>query len=320
MSVIGFDTSNYTTSIAFFDGINGENHSKLLPVKEGALGLRQSDAVFHHTASLPELSGRLFSHISADTVTAVGVSTRPRAVEGSYMPCFLVGFSHAKMLADTLHVPLIECSHQQGHIASSLWSASRLDLMDRPHLAWHLSGGTTELLLVEPDGCNVRCNRIGGTTDISAGQLIDRAGQLLQLPFPSGKHLDALSNRAIREDVFSVKCNHMEFSLSGVENKVQQYRASHNDPAETAAFTLRCVCNAIIKATIQAMKAYPDLPVVFSGGVASNSMLRKMCEPFTPVFAQHQFSTDNALGVAVLAYRLQEGSNDTKDTFHHSGK
>ena len=76
MSVIGFDTSNYTTSIAYFDGVNGENHSKLLPVKEGMLGLRQSDAVFHHTASLPELSGRLFSHISVNDITAVGVEIK----------------------------------------------------------------------------------------------------------------------------------------------------------------------------------------------------------------------------------------------------
>ncbi len=303
MSVIGFDTSNYTTSIAYFDGEMGENHSKLLPVKEGALGLRQSDAVFHHTASLPELSGRLFSHISIDSVTAVGVSTRPRAVEGSYMPCFLVGVSHAKLLADALHVPIFECSHQQGHVAASLWSASKIELMDQPHLAWHLSGGTTELLLVEPEGRNVCCSRIGGTTDISAGQLIDRTGQLLNLPFPSGKHLDALSKEAERGDVFSVKCNNREFSLSGVQNKVQQYQETYHNPVETAAFALRCVCDGIIRATMQAMKDYPNLPVVFSGGVASNSMLRDLCQPLNPVFAQPQYSTDNALGVAVLAYR-----------------
>ncbi len=307
MSVIGFDTSNYTTSIAYFDGTNGENCSRLLPVKEGALGLRQSDAVFHHTASLPELSGRLFSHISADSITAVGVSTRPRAVEGSYMPCFTVGFSHAKMLSDALRVPLIECSHQQGHIAASLWSASRMDLMDQPHLAWHLSGGTTELLLVEPEGGRVHCKRIGGTTDISAGQLIDRTGQLLDLAFPAGKQLDILSAQSEKNDVFSVKCSNMEFSFSGVQNKVQQYYAKHNDPVETAAFALRCVCDGIIRATKQAMTCYPGLPVVFSGGVASNSMLRDLCKPFDPIFAQPQYSTDNALGVAVLAYRLQEG-------------
>jgi len=307
MSVIGFDTSNYTTSIAYFDGKNGKNCSQLLPVREGELGLRQSDAVFHHTKSLPELSGRLFSHIAIDTVTAVGVSIRPRAVEGSYMPCFMVGYSHAKLLADVLGVPLVECSHQQGHIAASLWSADRLDLMEVPHLAWHLSGGTTELLLIEPEGTNVSCKRIGGTTDISAGQLIDRTGQMLKLPFPSGKHLDMLSKDAQNGDVFRVKCPGTDFSLSGVQNKVQQYHSSAESAGETAAYALRCICAAVQQATNNALKMYPGLPVVFSGGVASNTMLRDMMQPFAPVFAQPQYSTDNAMGVAVLTFRAQEG-------------
>ena len=306
MKTIGFDTSNYTTSIAYFDGSDGVNCSRLLPVKPGELGLRQSDAVFSHTKSLPELSGRLFSHVKGHDVGAIAVSTRPRAVEGSYMPCFMVGFSHAKLLADSLGVPLFEVSHQQGHVAACLWSAGRLDLMDKPHLAWHLSGGTTELLLVEPDGKNVKCSHIGGTTDISAGQLIDRTGVMLDLPFPAGKHLDALSREAVNTDVFKVKCPGLEFSLSGVQNKVQQY-AQSNPPAETAAYALRCVCTAVLSATKNAQKVYPGLEVVFSGGVASNSMLRQVMEPFGAVFSEPQFSTDNAMGVAVLAHRLMEG-------------
>ena len=304
MSVIGIDTSNYTTSIAFFDGVSGENCSKLLPVKQGELGLRQSDAVFAHIKSLPELSGRLFSHVEKGSITAVGVSTRPRAVEGSYMPCFMVGYSHAKMLSDALGVPLVECSHQQGHIAAALWSANRLDLMDKPHLAWHLSGGTTELLLVEPDGKNVKCTCIGGTSDISAGQLIDRTGQLLEVPFPSGKMLDMLSREACNTDVFRVKCTESTFSLSGVQNKVSQYFEKSGNKAETAAFALRCVCNAVMQATINANHKYPGLPVVFSGGVASNSMLRQEFSGTDAVFALPQFSTDNAMGVAVLTHRL----------------
>ena len=143
MSVIGFDTSNYTTSIAYFDGETAENCSRLLDVKHGELGLRQSDAVFQHVKSLPELSDRLFSDVDIASVTAIGVSTQPRAVNGSYMPCFMVGISHAKLLADALHVPLVEVSHQQGHVAAALFGANALDLMDKPHLAWHLSGGTT---------------------------------------------------------------------------------------------------------------------------------------------------------------------------------
>ena len=304
MSVVGFDTSNYTTSIAYFDGISGVNCSQLLPVKEGQLGLRQSDAVFHHTKSLPELSGRLFSHVRKDVISAIGVSTRPRAVDGSYMPCFMVGYSHAKLLSDALCVPLFEVSHQQGHVAASLWSAGRLDLMDQPHLAWHLSGGTTELLLVEPDGMNVKCSRIGGTTDISAGQLIDRTGVMLGLPFPAGKHLDALSGESKGREVFKVKCPEMEFSLSGVQNKVQQFHKGDN--AETAAYALRCVAYAVRKATENALKAYPGLEVVFSGGVASNSMLRQLTADLHPIYCAPQYSTDNAMGVAVLTKRLLE--------------
>lgn len=309
MFVVGFDTSNYTTSIAVYDGNSGENCSKLLPVKEGALGLRQSDAVFSHIQSLPELSDRLFSHIDSGDIAAVGVSTQPRAVEGSYMPCFTVGYSHAKLLADSMHIPLYTCSHQQGHVAACLWSANRLDLMDVPHLAWHLSGGTTELLLVEPIAGSVRCTKIGGTTDISAGQLIDRTGQLLGLHFPSGKQLDNLSKNAVDREVFCVKCPALEFSLSGVQNKVSEYYTRTNNPSETAAYALRCIVKAVCKATDNARKSYPDLPVVFSGGVASNSLLRDMTRYFDPIFAEPQFSTDNAMGTAILAYRALEKQN-----------
>ena len=306
MCVIGFDTSNYTTSIAYFDGKSGTNCSRLLPVKEGALGLRQSDAVFHHTQSLPELSGRLFSNLDIGEVKAIGVSTRPRAVEGSYMPCFTVGYSHGKMLADALKVPLFSFSHQQGHIAASLWSAGRLDLMERPHLAWHLSGGTTELLLVTPDGKNVSCEKIGGTSDISAGQLIDRTGQLIGLPFPSGKHLDALCASCDNADFFRVKCQQQTFSLSGVQNKVNAYFENHS-PEETASYAINSVAHAVLTATINARKTYPGLPVVFSGGVASNSTLRHVMKPVDPVFCEPQYSTDNAIGIAVLTYLAMEG-------------
>ena len=181
-----------------------------------------------------------------------------------------------------------------------------MELMDQPHLAWHLSGGTTELLLVEPEEKNVRCTRIGGTSDISAGQLIDRTAQLLSLPFPGGKHLDELSRNARMKETFKVKCANREFSLSGVQNKVQQFHASHGDAAETAAYALRCVTKAVYLASEQAMKDYPGLRIVFSGGVASNSMLRELVAPLNPLFPEPRYSTDNAMGVAVLADRITE--------------
>lgn len=177
-------------------------------------GCGQSDALFSHVKRLPELTARLRQLGFWMGSLAVGASATPREVEGSYMPCFLAGVSQAKVLADVLGVPYYFCSHQQGHLAAAAWSSGHLELLDAPFLAWHLSGGTTELLRVQPEGVNVRAAAIGGTSDISAGQLIDRTGQVLGLNFPAGKELDRLSQTADKELSFPVKVKDMTFSLS----------------------------------------------------------------------------------------------------------
>lgn len=306
MRTLGFDTSNYTTSVAAFNGVSGENCSRLLDVRPGELGLRQSDALFAHVKRLPEMTDELFAALPKDTIRAIGASTRPRAVDGSYMPCFLAGSSQAQTLARILDVPFYAFSHQQGHIAAALWSAGRMELMHTPHLAWHLSGGTTELLLVEPDGKNVKAEKLGGTSDISAGQLIDRTGKLLGLPFPAGKSIDALSRGSDCRDRYRVKLHGLEFSFSGIQNKAEAFYAATNSPADTARFVMNCIVTCIADATRAALAEKPGLPVVFSGGVASNSMLRERMREFSPVFAEPQYSTDNAMGIAVLT-ALQEG-------------
>ena len=307
MAVLAFDTSNYTTSVAVYNGEEGYNVSQLLDVAQGSLGLRQSDALFAHVKRLPELTDRLFSHVGEIPLEAIGVSTRPRAVEGSYMPCFLAGISQARVLGAALGIPVYSFSHQQGHIAASLWGSGHMELMDKPHLAWHLSGGTTELLRVTPEGTSVHAEKIGGTTDISAGQLIDRTGKLLGLPFPSGKHLDALSRQAAGKDRFKVKVKGTEFSLSGVQNKVEQY-AQAASPEETAGYCLRCLIGAILDATKNALELYPEASVVFAGGVSSNHLLRESCGRLPAIFCPPQYSTDNALGTAILAWRSHHES------------
>ena len=77
MLTLGFDTSNYTTSVAAFDGVGGRNCSRLLDVKPGELGLRQSDALFAHVKRLPELVQALCASVELKDITAIGVSTRP---------------------------------------------------------------------------------------------------------------------------------------------------------------------------------------------------------------------------------------------------
>lgn len=310
MEVLGLDTSNYTTSCALFDGVGGENRGRLLEVRLGELGLRQSDALFQHVKRLPQLLETLGEGRDLSGVGAVGASTRPRAVEGSYMPCFLAGASLGQSLARVLGVPFHAFSHQQGHLAAAAWSAGRLDLLDRPFLAWHLSGGTTELLRVEPGaaGEGPRAERLGGTSDISAGQLIDRTGVLLGLPFPAGKAVDQLSRGADAREKFPVKLNGLEFSLSGMENKVQQKQASGEKPENIAAFVLETVCGVVRRATAEAQRQHPGLPVLCSGGVASNGRLRQVLGGSCgAVFAQPQFSTDNAMGTAILTWRARRG-------------
>ena len=309
MPVLGLDTSNYTTSAAVFDGEGGRNQGRLLEVRPGELGLRQSDALFQHVKHLPEVVEALLGEEGLGTVQAVGASTRPRAVEGSYMPCFLAGASQGQVLSQVLGVPFYAFSHQQGHLAAAAWSAGRLDLLDRPFLAWHLSGGTTELLRVEPeeDRVAVRAEILGGTSDISAGQLIDRTGVLLGLSFPAGKEVEKLSRQAQKREYYKVKVKDLTFSLSGMENKVRQMVQRGEEPAEVAWFAQETVCRVVQACTKAAMEAYPGLPVLCSGGVASNGRLKELLrQNCGALFAQPQFSTDNAMGTAVLTWRALE--------------
>lgn len=300
MTVLGLDTSNYTTSAAWFDGAQGHNEGRLLEVQPGRLGLRQSEALFQHVKRLPEI----VKGLEQREIQAVGASTRPREVEGSYMPCFLAGASFGESMAHVLNVPFYAFSHQQGHLAAAAWSAGRLDLLEQPFLAWHLSGGTTELLKVEPEGCSVRAEIIGGASDLSAGQLIDRAGVLLGLAFPAGKALDELAQTEIHSDCYAVKLKNLTFSLSGIENQIKELAARQKPPAYIASFTLNTIAQVVRRATQEAQARWPGLPVLCSGGVASNRRLRSVLTQ--AVFAQPQFSTDNAMGVAILTHRARK--------------
>ncbi|MBR1863547.1 MAG: peptidase M22, partial [Ruminococcus sp.] len=197
---LGLDTSNYTTSCALYDSASGEVFSckEMLPVREGERGLRQSDAVFHHTRQLPELMEELFSmaeerYEKYDKITAVAYSYAPREVPGSYMPCFLVGENTARSISAAMGVPVFRTSHQKGHILAALYSCEELGMLEgeREFLAFHVSGGTTDLLLCRPGGDGLfQISEIGRSSDLKAGQCIDRIGVRLGLGFPCGAELE----------------------------------------------------------------------------------------------------------------------------------
>ena len=224
------------------------------------------------------------------------------------MPCFLAGESVARSAAHLLSVPLFAVSHQQGHIAAAALSAGRLDLLDGSLLAWHLSGGTSELLLVRQGADGLPgCTCVGGTTDLAAGQFIDRTGALLGLPFPSGAALDKLALQARPEKGFAPKVADSRFSLSGMQNQVEN-RQKAAEPAQLARFALETVANAVVKASDQAVRRYGG-PILCAGGVMASEVIRaRMREAFGDAvyFAEPALSGDNAVGAAVLASRLYE--------------
>ena len=301
--ILGIDTSNYTTSAAaYHPKSSAVCHSRrLLPVKAGELGLRQSDALFHHVRQLPQVLEEALAGEEGPPL-AVCASDRPRSLPDSYMPCFLAGRTAGFSAAAAARVPFYAASHQNGHIAAALWSAGRTDLLDRPFLAFHVSGGTFELLRVEPDREEVfRPAILAATADISAGQLIDRVGQMLGLGFPAGPALEKLALAGRWEGKLRPAFQGRNCCLSGMENKAARLLAEGTSPADLCRFVLATVSAVLCRMAEEALAEEGPLPLVFSGGVMANSILREeLSRSFSCSFAAPEFSADNAAGAALI--------------------
>ena len=270
---LGIDTSNYATSLAVFDTA-GEvvcAKKRFLPVKAGQLGLRQSDALFHHTVALPEMMQELAQEFDLTQIDAVGVSQKPRPVEGSYMPCFLAGVNAATAFAHAKGIPLVLTTHQQGHAAAALFAAKGEQLFAEKVLLFHISGGTTDLLLCDQVR---RITTLGTSTDLYAGQAVDRVGVRLGFGFPAGA-------------------------------EVSRLLAAGKTPEYVCKYCLLCVADTVVKMTKAAQKEYPGLPVVCAGGVMSSDIIRAWVQKRLPqvYFVPGQYSSDNAIGVSILAAR-----------------
>ncbi len=315
--ILGLDTSNYTTSAALLQlesGLVLRQEKQLLPVKAGAAGLRQSDAVFHHTKQLPVLLERLGEMLQEETLCAIGVSDAPRRAPGSYMPCFLVGSGMARSLSVALGIPVFATSHQVGHILAALYSAGQLSRVDEPFLAFHVSGGTTDLLYWEPTSdhdWNITC--CGTSLDLKAGQAIDRVGLQLGLQFPCGKALERLAMDSMKQDYLKPVIRQGNCCLSGLENRCQRLLEQGESPAEIAGFCLRSVGETLAAMVEAALAQYGALPVLYAGGVMSNHLIRPRLASLAKEswFAASEFACDNAAGTALYAY-LQMKERSTK--------
>ena len=314
--ILGIDTSNYTTSLGLVTP-GGEivaNIKRPLPVREGERGLRQSDALFAHTKNMPSAMEELREVLGEGKLLAVGVSSRPRNVDGSYMPCCLSGVAVANAVAATNGIPLYTFSHQCGHIMAALVSCENQALQNASSFgAFHVSGGTTEVLSVRPASGGFLSDHVGGTKDLNAGQIIDRIGVALGLSFPCGPALEALALQYTGKiPKRKPSLDGCYVNLSGLENMALSLYRETNDRAMVAAFVLGHIGDALSGMARAYTEQHGKGTILFAGGVMCNSIIRKkLTEVTDAAFATPLLSADNAVGIACLAARSYQ--QDCKD-------
>ncbi|NLZ32378.1 MAG: O-sialoglycoprotein endopeptidase [Firmicutes bacterium] len=307
-SFLGIDCSAYTTSMALVDGEERLLWERrlALPVRRGALGLRQSEAVFAHIKNLPPLWEEGAARLKDAPLAAVAASTRPRPVAGSYMPVFKVSEAAGTLISRTLGLPFYAFSHQEGHIAAALWSCG---LPPGPYLAVHLSGGTTELLsVVVKEGASLEIARIGGGSDLHAGQFVDRVGVAMGLSFPAGSALEDWARRGRSGGVtLPVAVKGTAISFSGPASHALRLLQRGVDPHDLARAVETCIADSLAQALHAACVQGDYTAILVAGGVAANSFIRRRLVqkgPRLPFhFASPSFAGDNAAGLAVLAER-----------------
>lgn len=324
---IGIDTSNYRTSVSAVDEKGNAVFQKavLLDVAHGERGLRQSDAFFRHSNRLPEYLRELLNSIDTESVSAIGVSERPRRVEGSYMPCFMAGVNAAGILGSALDVPVYGFSHQEGHAAAILESDGSVP--PERSLFFHLSGGTTEALLCSPDGNGYDMEIAGGTLDISIGQLLDRYGVAIGMPFPSGQYLDDMAYKALEDISFDprkitgtgvmpkLRIKDGYFNLSGAETRLMKFASSCSDEKEASRVTAELfvsITGLLADEAAYLSDKYGINDIYMAGGAASSRTVRKLLSDVKGSdikFGDAALSGDNAVGTALLAKRVHETGN-----------
>ena len=301
---LGIDTSCYTTSVACAEGksIVFEERT-MLSVPFGERGLRQSDGVFQHVKQLSPLIERLFAAVDPRSVETIAVSASPTAQQDSYMPVFLVGLRQAEALAAALRVPLFRVNHQSGHIRAALYGNEELLERER-FFAVHISGGTTDVLLVKPHkDAPYEIMRVGTSTDLHAGQFVDRVGVALGLTFPAGRQLEALALQAQDRSVkLASAVKGTDCSFSGAESAAQRL-IPDTPKAEIAYGVYDCLARTLSKMFAAAQAQHGELPFLVCGGVASSALLRTLLrQRFSGAlyFGEPALSADNAAGVALL--------------------
>ena len=305
MITLGIDTSNYASSIAVIDYSKGEillNEKHFLSVKQGECGLRQQDAVFNHIKNLIDILELVHNKFDLSCVQAVGVSVKPTNEEGSYMPCFLVGKLLSRMVKAVKDIPVVQTTHQDGHLNSALFSLNNENLYNDKIIVFHVSSGTTDMILAEKGKI---IDTVGSSNDLFAGQAVDRLGVKLGFPFPAGVYVSELAAKCDEVIKPKVSVKGLNCNLSGLQNQCEKLIADGIDNAYICKYCLSFIARTLIRMAENARKEFGALPIVFVGGVMSSQTIKSIVqdELDNAYFVQPVFSSDNAIGTAAIAAR-----------------
>lgn len=218
------------------------------------------------------------------------------------MPAFRAAEAFGVAAARTAGAEFYPLSHQHAHIGAALIG----NALAGDFLVLHVSGGTTDVIRATTERGIIReIEGLGETSDLSAGQLIDRTGVHLGLPFPAGPALEELAEGA--EPLFlKSSVNGLSASFSGAEAEVLRMIARGEQPNAIAAGVLRCIANTLEKLIRRAREESGVFPVLLVGGVMQNSQIRARLSHRVKglYFAEKHLSPDNACGLAVQARNL----------------
>jgi len=234
------------------------------------------------------------------------------AVAVTYGPglagALLVGLNFAKALAYARSLPLVPVNHLEGHIYAA-W-LDREESPRFPLLALIVSGGHSDVVLMEG---HARYRRLGETVDDAAGEAFDKVARVLGLGFPGGPAIDALAAAAGTPALRLPRARlerPYDFSFSGLKTRVQRIaRGEEGEPpdrAELAAAFQESVVDSLVTKAVQAAEEHGANEIVLAGGVAANSLLRKVLAERSPVpviIPPPALCTDNGAMIAAAGWQ-----------------
>lgn len=306
---LGIDTSCYTTSAALLDE-NGNvirEDRRLLKVKLGMRGLPQSEMVYQHTRHLPQVLETIIGK-DGNAIKAIGVSFAPRRRNDSYMPAFLVGKGFGEVISQILQCPCYQFSHQENHIMAALRNVPKY--WGKNGYMIHVSGGTTDCLSLSWSANHFVSDEVTSTVDISAGQLIDRIGVLLDLEFPCGPAMERLAKEAEGQiPLLQLPRDPNVISFAGAETALRRIWETQCISSAQIAAAVFDYIRRTFRRMLKNLAYKNNCYIIAVGGVMANLYLRQHFFQdaekvgLDVVFALPEYSSDNATGNAYGALR-----------------